>query len=508
MSPAPKVEVEVLFLEFEKGDIVKNLTFEPGVTVDTKTILGLWRQGKATVVCAPRSVTTDCAEATVKGVEEYIYPTEFAFQVATNASDGTAGVREMEFVPGGFETREAGHILTYLPEAYLQCDRVFVTFAPEMVSPPEWIDYGDSYVGVDGTHRQFRMQQPLFPTQSINTQFTARHGQPRVVGGGTVSPDGKRWTYVVATAWIHAEDRRPGTGSIGVGDMVLRDFGVSPLLQDVASDRQEQLRVEEGAAGSFRDYSWRHLLSTMGVTWPEGAAVWLVPCLQRLFVLNTPENLKAVEVAMNDLARSRPEHLVDVELLYVECASGLVENKLRESGGRAIDAGMVLQFCREGQCDIVAAPKAITHSDTEATVKGVVEYIYPTEFTERIIATDPATGDTTTIAEPDGFETREVGAIMTVLPEVETSSEGSAVWLTMAPEIVAEPTWRDYGSVAKGTEGKGKATSIRQPFFKTFSVNTRVRVREGETVLIGSAESHKPGRRIFLLATAKIIDVE
>jgi hypothetical protein len=404
-----------------------------------------------------------------------------------------------------------GHILTYLPEAYLQCDRVFVTFAPEVVAPPEWIDYGDSYVREGGAHRQFRMEQPFFSTQSVCTQFTVENGRSRVVGGGTVSPDGKRWTYAVATAWIHVEEDRPATGSVDVGAMVLRDFNVSPPLQEVILDRQQWLarsRVEEGATDSHRDYSLRGLLSTMGVTWPEGSAVWQVPSLRRLFVLNTPENLKAVEAALKDLAGSSPVELIDVEMLFLECASEVVEDKLRESGRRAMNADTVLQLCREGKCDVLAAPKAITHSDMEATIKGVVEYIYPTEFIERVICTNSTTGATTSVSEPAGFETREVGTIMTVLPEIEANSEGRAVWLTMAPEIVEEPNWREYGSVVKVADSRDDATNVRQPFFKTFSVSTEVRIPEGETVLVGSSESHRPGRRIFLLATARIIDVE
>jgi general secretion pathway protein D len=80
---------------------------------------------------------------------------------------------------------------------------------------------------------------------------------------------------------------------------------------------------------------------------------------------------------------------------------------------------------------------------------------------------------------PDVFETREVGVILTVLPEV--SPDRKIISLTLAPEVVTEPYWYDYGY----TLSTGQQVPMKMPFFKSRNASTTVKVYDGATVVLG-----------------------
>jgi len=85
--------------------------------------------------------------------------------------------------------------------------------------------------------------------------------------------------------------------------------------------------------------------------------------------------------------------------------------------------------------------------------------------------------------EPSTFETREVGVILSVLPEV--STEGQMINLNMTPEVVSDPTWYEYGSRFTDADGNEQLLAMPQPFFHTRSVNTSISIYNGATVVMG-----------------------
>jgi len=89
----------------------------------------------------------------------------------------------------------------------------------------------------------------------------------------------------------------------------------------------------------------------------------------------------------------------------------------------------------------------------------VTEYIYPTDFrgdTGNGTDTGRRLADHRRVVEPSSFETREVGVILSVLPEV--SPDSQMISLTMTPEVVSEPTWKNYGTQFTDPNGKPAAT--------------------------------------------------
>lgn len=177
------------------------------------------------------------------------------------------------------------------------------------------------------------------------------------------------------------------------------------------------------------------------------------------------------------------------------------------------DISMILHMlCQRSDTDVLSAPKVTTKSGQEAIMKVVTEYIYPSEFNVQIsqqgnggggYGGQGGTGEPVAIVEPQNFTMREVGVILQVVPEV--SSEGQMINLTMKPQVVSEPVWKNYGTklpktVYEGTTGILDPTGLaatpvpkteyvelpmEQPFFTVRSVETQLLVYNGATVVMG-----------------------
>ena len=140
---------------------------------------------------------------------------------------------------------------------------------------------------------------------------------------------------------------------------------------------------------------------------------------------------------------------------------------------------------QRGNSDLLSAPKVTTQSGQEAAIRVVTEYIYPTDFEVTPVTATSANGDTIVIGgivEPSGFEMREVGVILTVLPEV--SPEG-LINLNLRPEVVEDPIFKNYGTVFTDSEGNVQQLNMEMPFFKTRRIETSILIYNGATVVMG-----------------------
>ncbi|MFO7870241.1 MAG: hypothetical protein R6V03_02280 [Kiritimatiellia bacterium] len=291
---------------------------------------------------------------------------------------------------------------------------------------------------------------------------------------------------------------------------------------------------------------WKTFFQEMGVEWPQGSSIKYVRTLGKLVVANTAANLmvfekilgdinvvptqieieaRFVEITRNDASSIGLEWLLtdDWELaqdkgqpnvpvthkkrLVMESNSGsggfTRGNRYMSQGvgGTAIADGvmtlatkltnpeltLVLHALeRSGHADMLSAPKVTTKAGQPATIKVVTEYIYPTDFTVTPISGADAAGNTTIVGgvvEPSNFETREVGVILRVTPTL--SAEGKMINLEMSPEVVSEPTWKNYGSTYTAPDGSVQQLTMEQPFFHARSVATSIMIYNGATVVMG-----------------------
>ncbi len=157
------------------------------------------------LLSAPKVTTQSGLEATLKVVTEYIYPTSFTLENNDVGNNGDNTVIQNSIpvaVPENFETREVGVILSVLPEVSPEGQMINLTMSPEVVSEPEWYNYGAVYTDANGNEAQVNMPQPFFHTRSIQTSISVYNGATVVMGG------------LIAEVRASTEDKIPFLGDI------------------------------------------------------------------------------------------------------------------------------------------------------------------------------------------------------------------------------------------------------------------------------------------------------
>ena len=211
------------------------------------------------------------------------------------------------------------------------------------------------------------------------------------------------------------------------------------------------------------------------------------------------------------------------------------------------DLSMILHMLSQrSDTDLLSAPKVLTGPGKEATMKVVEEYIYPTEYDVQLTASgggssggssgsSGGSSEILAVVEPENFTMREVGVILQVTPEL--SQGGQLINLHLHPQVVSEPTWKNYGmripkssnaqidpfgsvggiitslasilqidnisaelkdmvtdqamsSINSINSSKGDTITyydapMEQPFFKTRSIETDITIANGATVVMG-----------------------
>ena len=117
------------------------------------------------------------------------------------------------------------------------------------------------------------------------------------------------------------------------------------------------------------------------------------------------------------------------------------------------DLSMILHMLSQRtDTDLLSAPKIVGKSGELATIKVVTEYIYPTDYDVQLQSSSSSgssggTGSSSAIlavVEPQSFTMREVGVILEVTPTYNEANGGS-IDLELKPQVVEEPTWKNYG---------------------------------------------------------------
>ena len=212
------------------------------------------------------------------------------------------------------------------------------------------------------------------------------------------------------------------------------------------------------------------------------------------------------------------------------------------------DLSMILHMLSQrSDTDLLSAPKVVTKSGEQAIIKVFTEYIYPQDYDVQLQSSSSSGGSSSgggsssailAVVEPQNFTTREVGVILDVTPTY-SEANGGTIDLELKPQVVEEPTWKNYGmripftgnpaggspSLAWLTELPGQAASsvadavaklvgansddiasayvsagiesmtpntityydapMEQPFFSVRSIDSKVSIAPGSTVVMG-----------------------
>ena len=283
---------------------------------------------------------------------------------------------------------------------------------------------------------------------------------------------------------------------------VTQQIGIMPF----AEDRIASISKELPGGGDFRALSgsgspsldWAAYFRAMGMKWPDGSSVRMDPVSGKLVVTNTPENLNLLARILGSMGLVPSQ--IEIELFFVEFDRADI-SKLAVDDDLNVDA--LKAMWKKGKAELLFAPRVITQSGAEATIKGVTEMIYPTEVG---MATTVSNG-APTVVDLSGFETRETGVILTVLAE--TAPDSSMINLTLMPQIVAPPEWRSYGETVQSGDQQIHRTIIEQPIFHTQSLSTSLGLDNGELVLVGGGmPSREPDRMVYAFIRAQLVDMK
>jgi len=170
-------------------------------------IHALEQKGNADLLSAPKIMTKSGQEAEIKVVTEYIYPSDYTVEPGQPSilteSGISAGVPPL-VTPSEFETREVGVILQVLPEVTADGEMINLTMSPEVVTEPEWFDYGQTFTDASGQIQTILIQQPFFNSRSIRTSILVYNGATVVMGG------------MITEERIQVEDKIPFLGDIPI----------------------------------------------------------------------------------------------------------------------------------------------------------------------------------------------------------------------------------------------------------------------------------------------------
>jgi general secretion pathway protein D len=152
---------------------------------------------------------------------------------------------------------------------------------------------------------------------------------------------------------------------------------------------------------------------------------------------------------------------------------------------------VIKALAQKRSADTLSAPKVTTVSGQQAQIRSVQEFIYPTSWAQPS-ATSSGGGVTgggavaITPSIPSSFQTREVGILLNVTPEV--GADGYTINLTLAPEVSEFLGFINYGSPIGLSSGNNVVTTmndIKEPLFSSENLTTSVVIWDGQTVVLG-----------------------
>jgi general secretion pathway protein D len=146
-------------------------------------INALSQKKSADVLSAPKVTTISGAQAQIRVVQEFIYPSEYSQPAVADGALPTPSI------PTAFKTREVGVILNVTPTVGADGYTINLTLVPEVSAFLGMLDYSpDPIVAIQSNFNAaimvpYKIWQPLFETRNLTTSIVIWDGQTVVLGG-------------------------------------------------------------------------------------------------------------------------------------------------------------------------------------------------------------------------------------------------------------------------------------------------------------------------------------
>jgi len=191
-----------------------------------------------------------------------------------------------------------------------------------------------------------------------------------------------------------------------------------------------------------------------GVQWPIGTSICYLSAIGKLRVTNTIENHDILRELLSYMNHQRVHASVQILAFRV----GDIE-KLQRNGDMTVKALMALR--KAGKAKPVATASAVAEPGKGATMKAVQDVISP--------------------ATPQDSAAREPGMVLEVTPE--TSWNKPFIDLNVRAQWVTLARWETH----TGEQAAGRPRKVRRPVFNEIRFETRARLEDGDTILLGSS---------------------
>ena len=487
-----------------------------------------------------RVVTRPGEEAVGKHVKEIIYPTDFGVQLKHNIASSTnaAALLSATVEPQSFTMREVGPIVQVTPTVSDTADLIDLEFRADLVGEPEWKDYGAKAKWEGAATYDLAMEQPLIPVRaSVDTQVSVRPGRTLVFGGVTDSRRANEDKFVlvfVTARLVDCADSEFVPPSRRLSDPEVRrkfesdgmeswTFFYQPsfdccMMRAYPDPDAKPKTKEEKAAEVAEDErgikEW--FTEAAGVEWPEGSSLHKLRSLNRLWIKNTPENLAKVAKLWTNIHNDGYCRNIEFDIRYMS-ADRKTLSEVGYFGTSRINAAVLQnRLMAHGGARLLESPRLVTRPGEETVCKGVMEYIYPTDYYVNHAVSSQTDGSNTVYgvdsagaaAEPQSFTMRETGTIVQITPSL--TADGNFIDIELYTYLVGEPEWKDYGAKAKW---KGAATydlPMEQPFFPVrATTDAKVCMRPGATYVFGGGADRRKGdedKFVFIFVTPRLID--
>jgi len=486
-----------------------------------------------------RVVTRPGEDAVGKHVKEIIYPTDFDVQLKHNIASSTnaAAFLSATVEPQSFTMREIGSIVQVTPTVSDTADLIDLEFRADLVGEPEWKDYGAKAKWEGAATYDLAMEQPLIPVRaSVDTQVSVRPGRTLVFGGVTDSRRANEDKFVLVFVTVRLVDcadsefvppsRRLSDPEVrrkfeseGMESWTFYYQTFTGCMMRAYPDPDAKPKTKEEKAAEVAEdergiKEW--FTEAAGVEWPEGSSLHKLRSLNRLWIKNTPENLAKVAKLWTNIHNDGYCRNIEFDIRYMSADRKTLSEVGYFGRGRVNAAVLRDRLMAQDGAKLLESPRLVTRPGEETVCKGVMEYIYPTDYYVNHAVSSQTDGSNTVYGvdstgaavEPQSFTMREVGTIVQITPTL--TDDGNLIDIELYTYLVGEPEWKDYGAKAKW---KGAATydlAMEQPFFPVrASTDTKVSMRPGATYVFGGGADRRKGDEdefVFIFVTPRLID--
>jgi len=530
------VEAEIRLVEAGREALDASGYFDTNRVDGAEVFASITKRDDVKILESVRATTHSGEELVIKHLTEFIYPSDFDVQLSYGAAQGTNAEASVfaTVEPQSFTMHEAGlvvHMTPNVPDVGGQIE--VVKFMIRLVDEPEWKDFGAKAKWTGAATYDLPMEQPFFPVRlDVDASFEVASGRTMVFGGVDDPRKHKAGRFVLAFVTLRLVNV---DGSASAVRAVPGRFVKRRMYEDEEMESRTYLYAPAGYACALccgekvaitpkeivervaeREKEWKEFFySCANVEWPEGSGLRLSKTLRTLWVKNTTENLEKLDRTLREMYCDCSIVETDFRIFDVG------REALKEAGyfdtNRVDGAELLARLSKSGDAKLVSAPRVVTFKGEKAVVKGVTEYVYPTDYDVYAELQNSSSDSLPTIqsgvpaaaVEPQSFMMREAGIIVEVTPDV--SDDGNSIFMKFDVNLVGEPEWKDFGAKAKWSGAATYDLPMEQPFFPVrLEVDSWVSFKPGCTQVFGGGRDRQKGggedRFILLFVTPRLLN--